>query len=310
MEDDTAGHPVKGCKWTHKTTAKVADVLNNFNIKISANTGARLLKQMGYRLRVNLKNLESGIANPPAPYERDAQFKYIAEMSRNFASQDLPVISVDTKSRELIGQFCQAGKQWSRKPIEVFDHDFPSDAIGVAIPYGIFDPHRNHGFISIGTSFDTPEFAVEAIKQWWVNFGSRFYPGTNRMLILADCGGSNGYRSRLWKFKLQHEICNRFGINVTIAHYPPGTSKWNPIEHRMFSFISKNWAAQPLNNYETALNFIRSTKTTGGLRVCARLNTKQYEKGIKVTDAQMQQLNLQYLEERSSWNYSIVQSEM
>jgi len=308
MEDDTGGDPVKGCKWTHKTTGKVAAALRPAGIRVSANTVGRLLKQMDYSLRVNLKNLESGLSKPPDPLERDAQFRYIRRQSQRYADGGMPVISVDTKSRELIGPFHQPGQRWSRAPVEVFDHDFPSDAHGVAIPYGIYDPFRNHGFVSVGTSRDTSEFAVDAISTWWAQFGMRSYPYVDWLLILADCGGSNGYRTRLWKHQLQRAFCNRFGINVQVCHYPPGSSKWNPIEHRMFSFISNNWAAQPLRDYDTVLNFIRSTRTNTGLRICARLNTKQYPKGTKISEQQMQQINLRYHTSRPEWNYSISSS--
>lgn len=305
MEDDTGGDPVRGCKWTHKTMAKVAEALEAKGIHVSANTVARLLKQMDYKLRVNLKNLESGLSKPPDPIQRNAQFRHIGKQSRRYANEGMPVISVDTKSRELIGRFHQAGRRWSREALEVFDHDFPSDADGVAIPYGIYDPFRNHGFVCVGTTRDTSQFAVDAIHTWWTEFGMRVYPHADRILILADCGGSNGCRTRLWKYQLQHTFCNRFGMQVTVSHYPPGASKWNLIEHRMFSFISKNWAAQPLQNYDTVLNFIRNTRTRTGLRVCARLNTKIYTKGISIADSQMRQVNIKHHTARPNWNYSI-----
>lgn len=308
MEDDTGGDPVKGCKWTHKTTAKVAEALKRVGIHVSANTVARLLKQENYRLRVNLKNLESGLSKPPDPVERDAQFRYIGKQIRRYAVGELPVISVDTKSRELIGAFHQAGRRWSRNPIEVFDHDFPSDAEGVAIPYGIYDLRRNHGFVSVGTTRDTAQFAVDTIVTWWIEFGVRYYPGADGLYIMADCGGSNGYRTRLWKHQLQHAFCDRFGMHVSVSHYPPGASKWNPIEHRMFSFISRNWEAQSLQDYNTVLNFIRGTRTQSGLRICARLNRKDYPKGISIPDQQMQQINLQHHTSRPKWNYSIYPS--
>lgn len=308
MEDDTGGDPVKGCKWTHKTTAKVAKALKMTGIDVSAQTVARLLKQMDYCLRVNLKNLESGSSKPRDPAERDAQFRYIKKLRHSYTNKGLPIISIDTKSRELIGPFHQAGRRWSQQSVEVFDHDFPSDADGVAIPYGIYDTNRNHGFVSVGTTRDTSHFAVDAINTWWKEFGSRYYKQSDQLLILADGGGSNGYRTRLWKHQLQHNFCDRFGIRVQVSHYPPGSSKWNPIEHRMFSFISKNWEAQPLVDYETVLKFIRSTKTKTGLRICARLNTKYYQKGIKISNEQMQEINLNHHTSRPKWNYSIFPS--
>jgi len=296
---------VTGCKWTHKTTQKVAKELSRCGIQVSANTVARLLKEMDYSLRVNLKNLESGLSKPPDPHIRDQQFRYIHRQSKHYADQGMPVISVDTKSRELVGAFHKAGRRWCRDPVEVFDHDFPSDAEGVAIPYGIYDPIRNDGLVCVGTTHDTSKFAVDSICTWWTQVGARHYSSTDDLLILADCGGSNGYRTRLWKHQLQVAFCNRFGIRVKVCHYPPGSSKWNPIEHRMFSFISRNWAAQPLRDYETVLNFIRTTRTTTGLRIRARLNKKAYQKGTKISEAQMQQVTLTRHTSRPKWNYSI-----
>lgn len=308
MADDTGGDPVKGCKWTHKTTHKVAEVLKSEGIYVSANTVARLLKNMDYSLRVNLKNLESGNRKPENQFERDQQFRYIHQQKLNYILQGIPVISVDTKSRELIGRFRQAGVRWSNKSIEVFDHDFPSDADGVAIPYGIYDLNRNHGLVCVGTSYDTSQFAVDSISSWWKYFGEKYYHDANRLMILADCGGSNGYRIRLWKYQLQIALCDRFGIEVKVCHYPPGASKWNPIEHRMFCFISKNWAAKPLTDYETVLKYIRSTRTETGLRICSRLNQKKYYKGIAVSNEQMKQVNLKTHTQRPDWNYSILPS--
>lgn len=248
MKYETAGDPVSGCKWTRKTTGKIARELHRMGIGISANTVGRLLKKMGYRLRRNLKSLESGLRNPPAPHVRNQQFCYIRSRIQNYAAHGLPVISVDTKSRELIGAFHQSGRQWCRHPIAVLDHDFPSDAQGVAIPYGIYDFCRNEGFVNLGTSRDTAEFAVASIRTWWQRAGLANYPDADHLLILADCGGSNGYRTRLWKQQLQVALADRFNLCVKVCHYPPGASKWNPIEHRMFSFISNNWAAHPLTN--------------------------------------------------------------
>jgi hypothetical protein len=277
---------------------------------VSANTVARLLKEMKYSLRRNLKSLESGLRNPPDPRKRDQQFRYIRSQIQRHIAQGMPVISVDTKSRELIGPFHQPGRRWSQNPIKVLDHDFPSDAQGVAIPYGIYDLCRNEGFVSVGTSCDTSEFAVDAIGTWWHKAGSIRYPQADRLLVLADCGGSNGYRTRLWKHQLQVALCNRCRLQVKVCHYPPGSSKWNPIEHRMFCFISSNWAAQPLIDYETVLKFIRATKTAPGLTIRATLNTKQYQKGTRISDHQMQSITLKNYTQRPNWNYSIAPSKM
>lgn len=310
MRYETAGDPVSGCKWTRKTTGKIAKQLECAGIKVSANTVGRLLKKMDFSLRVNLKCLESGLKNPPPPRKRDQQFRYIRSQIQDFSANGLPVISVDTKSRELIGAFFHPGAIWSQKPIQVLDHDFPSDAKGVAIPYGIYDFCRNKGFVCVGISRDTAEFAVDAIRHWWQKDGSVHYPDADHLLILADCGGSNGYRTRLWKHQLQKAFSNRHKLSVKVCHYPPGASKWNPIEHKMFSFISNNWAARPLADYETVLKFIRTTKTDAGLKIRAALNTKQYQKGIRISDKQMQHINVKHYTQRPEWNYSVSPLEM
>jgi len=305
MKYETAGDPVRGCKWTRKTTAKIARELKRMCICVSANTVGRLLKKMNYSLRKNLKSLESGLKNPPAPRQRNQQFRYIRSRIKHYAESGMPVISVDTKSRELIGPFHQPGRQWYQQAVAVFDHDFPSDAKGVAIPYGIYDFCRNEGFVNLGTSRDTAEFAVASIRSWWQLVGSVKYPEADHLLILADCGGSNGYRTRLWKQQLQVSFADRFSVYVKVCHYPPGASKWNPIEHCMFCYISNNWAAHPLTDYETVLKFIRTTKTCAGLKIRATLHTKQYQRGIRVCDSQMKTLNLKHYTQRPNWNYSI-----
>lgn len=310
MEHETAGDPVTGCKWTRKTTKKIAKELKRAGIGVSAKTVGKLLKEMKFSLRMNLKSMESGLSKPPDPRQRDQQFRYIRSQVRGHIGKRMPVISVDTKSRELIGLFHQPGRRWSCEPIKVFDHDFPSDSNGVAIPYGIYDTFRNEGFVGVGTSRDTCEFAVDTISTWWVKVGRKYYPDAKTLLILADCGGSNGYRTRLWKFQLQHTFCNRFGMKVKVCHYPPGSSKWNPIEHRMFSFISRNWAAQPLVDYETVLNFISTTETETGLTIQACLIDKEYQKGIKISEGQMRELSIQRHTLRPNWNYSICPSKM
>jgi len=310
MEHETAGDPVTGCKWTRKTTHKIAKELKRAGIQVSAKTVGKLLKQMNFSLRMNLKTLESGLRKPPDPQQRDRQFLYIRSQMCGYTENRMPVISVDTKSRELIGPFHQAGRKWSSEPVKVLDHDFPSDSNGVAIPYGIYDPYRNEGFVGVGTSRDTSAFAVDTISTWWRRVGKKNYPHANTLLILADCGGSNGYRTRLWKYQLQHAFCNRFNMKVKVCHYPPGSSKWNPIEHRMFSFISMNWAAQPLVDYETVLNYISSTKTETGLNIEACLIKKEYPKGIKISEEQMREISIRRCTQRPHWNYSICPSKM
>ncbi len=310
MEHDIAGDPISGCKWTRKTTQKIAQQLKRAGIHVSANTVGKLLKKMNFSLRVNLKTLESGLSKPPDPRERDLQFRYIRSQIRDYKDKGMPVISVDTKSRELTGPFHQPGRKWGQDPIKVFDHDFPSDSQGIAIPYGIYDLCRKKGFVSVGTTRDTSEFAVDSIRTWWLQVGLTHYPNADRLLILADCGGSNGYRTRLWKRQLNVAFCNRFGLEVKVCHYPPGSSKWNPIEHRMFAYISNNWAAQPLYDYETVLKFIRTTKTSAGLKIRATLNTKHYKKGKKVSNLEMEQISLKRYTSRPNWNYSISPSKM
>jgi len=265
MEYDTAGDPITGLKWTRKTTEKIASELKSIGIKVSSNTVGKLLRDMGFSLRVNQKKIAS--AGKPISKEekeiRNCQFIYIRHLRETFAQKGYPVISVDAKKKELIGNFKNPGTSYSLEPVLTNDHDFRSYSIGIGIPYGIYDTlvNHRHGVVYVGTTFDTPEFAVESIEKWWTSEGDRRYRNAKEILILADGGGSNSSRSRAWKYEIQHKLCNRYGISVTVCHYPPGTSKWNPIEHRLFSEISKNWAGIPLKSYETIINHIRTTKT-------------------------------------------------
>ena len=283
LEHDTAGDPITGIKWSRRTPEKIAEQLQKIGIAIKADTVARLLGQMDYSLRRNRKYLESGNKNPPSKEDRDLQFQTIDRLRKEYTSAGYAVISIDTKKRELIGNFKNDGSTWRQHPDDVFDHDFPSDATGVAIPYGIYDTNRNHGSVYIGYSFDTGEFAVDCIKNWWLEVGRNHYREP-KILILADCGGSNGARLRLWKKALEKVLCDQLGLHIRVCHYPPGKSKCNPIEHRLFSEISKNWAGQPLRSYTAMLNYIRTTKTKTGLKVRARMITKTYKKGIRITD--------------------------
>lgn len=305
MKDEVAGDPVSGCKWSRKSTYTIAEQCNRLKIRVSPSTVARLLKAQNFSLRKNRKNIESASSKRIDPQQRDRQFCYIKRQRRSYEGQDLPVLSIDTKSRELIGSFCQQGRRWHRGLIEVFDHDFPSRAQGVGISYGVYDTGRNHGFVCVGTSSDTSQFAVDTIRKWWLQVGAQAYPRAEEILLLGDCGGSNSCRNRLWKHQLQEGLCDRLGLKVRVCNYPHGASKWNPIEHRMFSFISGNWAAQPLDSYETMLKFIRTTQTQQGLRVRACLNNKKYTKGIKVSDEQMEQIQLKRYRVNPKWNYSI-----
>ena len=248
MDHETAGDPVSGLKWTRRTTAKIADQLCALGIDVCPRTVARLLKAMGYSLRVNHKKL-AGASHP----RRDDQFRNITDLRERCAADNVPVISVDTKKKELVGAFRNPGAKWDRSPERVNDHDFRSKAEGLAIPYGIYDPRANTGTVFVGQTADTPAFAVDCIEKWWRTEGRKHYPDATALQILADGGGSNSCTARAWKFNLQHRLCNRHGLRVTVAHYPPATSKWNPIEHRLFCEVTKNWAARPLDSYETNL---------------------------------------------------------
>jgi len=300
MKHDSAGDPMGGLRWTHRTTEKISQELRSLKIEVSPRTVSRLLRQMGFSLRVNHKKICR-----VTPAERDAQFSLIAGLREQRAAQGSPVISVDTKKKEKVGNFKNAGAAWSREPIPVNDHDFPSDAIGKAIPYGIYDLQANRGCLFVGTSFDTPAFAVNCITRWWHVEGQGRYPDAEEVLILADGGGSNGYRSRAWKWNLQRELCDRHGLTVTVAHYPPGASKWNPIEHRLFAEISKNWAACPLDSYETILHHARTTRTRAGLRVRAQLVRRNFPTGVKISDAEMNALALAPNKTLPAWNYTL-----
>ena len=300
MRHDTAGDPVTGVKWSRRTTRKIAYELTALGISISKNTVGRLLKDMDYALRVNRKQ----IASSTSP-DRNQQFLYIGQQRENFARQGQPVISVDTKKKELIGAFKHSGAKWDREPVLVNDHDFRSDADDLAIPYGIYDTQANRGTVCVGTSHDTPAFAADSIARWWASDGRQRYSGAKELLILADGGGSNGPRCRAWKKALQDRLCNRFDLTVSVSHYPPGASKWNPIEHRLFSEISKNWAGEPLTSLEKMLNFIAATTTEAGLAVNSYLIRGRYDTGVKVSDRQMRQLSLLKHETLGLWNYTL-----
>jgi len=300
LEHDTAGDPITGLKWTRKTTENIAEILQQIEIRVSPNTVARLLYQMDFSLRVNRKQ----IATNSSPY-RNQQFEHIAALRTRFLRRGLPIISVDSKKRELIGNFKNSGAKWDRAPVPVNDHDFRSDACGVGISYGIYEPSHNRGTVCVGTSHDTPAFAAHSIATWWKREGLSRHDHATQLLVLADSGGSNGCSSWAWKTEIQHRLCNRFGITATIAHYPTGASKWNPIEHRLFSEISKNWAAEPLISYEKMLGFLRNTRTKTGLRVTAYLDRKQYPTGLKPNRQLISSLALKPDRVLPRWNYTI-----
>lgn len=307
MRHETAGDPISGLKWTKRATRKIAKELVTLNIQVSHATVAKLLHQMGFSLRANEKTISSG-ANISASEkeERNIQFEYISALRHTFEKQGDPIISVDTKKKEMIGNFKNNGQTWNNTPVLVKDHDFRSEASGMAVPYGIYDIQANKGKVIVGTSSDTPAFAVNAINKWWKTEGNKRYPTSKKILILADSGGSNGVRPRAWKYHLQNVLCNQHNLDITVCHYPTGTSKWNPIEHRLFSEISKNWAGKPLENYETVLKYIRTTKTSTGLKVTAQLNKNIYPKGESISEEEMVQLKLTRHDVLPKLNYSLV----
>jgi hypothetical protein len=289
-----------GLRWSRRTTTSISEELLALGIRVCPNTVARLLDQMGYSLRVNHKQIST--SHSP---NRNLQFEYLADLRYRFHRRHLPIISVDTKKRELVGNFRNPGRRWECSPRRVFDHDFRTDSIGVAIPYGIYDITGNRGAFVVGVSHDTPAFAAHAIAHWWQQEGAHRYSGSRQILILADTGGSNGYRCYAWKTELQSRLANAFALSVTVAHYPTGASKWNPIEHRLFSEVSRNWAGEPLDSYQKILNYARTTKTQSGLTVTAYLDRRDYPCGLKPTPKQIASLRLQRHETLPEWNYTI-----
>jgi len=287
-------------KWIRRSLRQLSAALReNRGVFASTMTVRRLLREAAYSLKANRK--ENTAWHP----ERDRQFRYLAQVKRLFLEGGYPVISVDMKKKELIGDFKNPGSVWCQQAERVNAHDFRSDAIGLAAPYGIYDLLHNLGYVYVGTSADTAELAVDAIVWWWECEDRPHFPNEDKLLILCDAGGSNGYRLRLWKQQLQEQLADRLGIEIMICHYPTGTSKWNPIEHRLFSYISVNWAGKPLRTFETLLGTIRNTTTATGLRVKATLSRKVYQTGIKVSDKQMAALNLTRRKVCPQWNYII-----
>lgn len=301
VEPETAGNPMSEQKWVRSSLRSLSGRLAQAGHAVSAPTISRILKAHDYSLRVNAKEKD-----PRSQHrDRDRQFRYIETQVAAFRARGAPIISVDTKKKELIGNFKNAGRSWSQEAQAVHVHDFLSDAVGRASPYGLYDIQRNEGVVYVGTSADTPEFAVEAIARWWSDHGHGWYGARTELLILADAGGSNGSRPRLWKEQLQSQVSDVLGLRITVCHYPTGCSKWNPIEHRLFSQISRNWAGQPLRTFDTMLGWIRGTTTRTGLRVSAHLLEGLFETGKKVTDAVMKTLNLTHHAICPQWNYTI-----
>ena len=300
MKHDVAGDPITGVKWTRRTTGKIAAELRSMGIEISARTVARLLKDLNYSLCVNQKRVSLGSGS-----DRNEQFEHISDQRNSFTDRNLPIVSIDTKKKEKVGNFKNNGVAWGKDPELVLDHDFPSYATGKAAPYGIYDLRENRGAVFVGVSKDTPDFAVDNLTRWWRTEGVHRYPKASELLVLADGGGSNGPRCRAFKYGLQTRLCDAFGISVTICHYPAGASKWNPIEHRLFSQISKNWAGCPLRDYETILNYISTTRTKTGLVVTAELIDQEYLGGVKIPDALMATIDLHPHETQPLRNYTI-----
>ena len=299
LQHQTAGDPQGHRKWKRKSLRQLSEELKPAH-SICPHTVGRLLTEQKYSLHVNAKELDRR-ASP----HRNQQFEYIQAEIQAFSKRGWPIISVDTKKRELIGAFRNPGRVWSRKATRVNIYDFRSLAKGIAIPYGVYDLTRNTGYVLIGTTADTSELAVDAIQWWWLHYGRHHYPHAPALLILADGGGSNGYRTRLWKFTLQHRLVNAQHLEVTVAHYPTGASKWNPADHRLFSYISCNWAGQPLTSYDKMIQLIEVTTTQAGLVIKAKLTQQVYRTKIKIAKDQMATVNLHKHTVLPQWNYTL-----
>ena len=301
IDEQTRGDPESPLRWTCKSTRTIAAALTRRQHRVSHSKVAQILHHLGYSLQGNRKT-EEGEDHP----HRDAQFRHINTAVKQYLKQDWPVISVDTKKKELIGNYYNGGQQWlpARQPRHVRGHDFPQPDVPRAYPYGIYDIGRNTGFVNVGTDHDTGAFAVASIRGWWRHEGKRLYPKGKKLLITADAGGSNGWRLRLWKVELQ-KFADESGLTISVCHFPPGTSKWNKIEHRLFSFISSNWRGEPLRDYETIVNLIAKTTTAKGLMVTCRLDRRKYPTGRKVTPEEMKQVNIYPDKFHGEWNYVI-----
>ena len=299
MEDVTGGDPQSGDRFVRRSLQALSDELHALDHPVCPATVAKLLREQDFNLHVNVKRF-TGPAHP----DRDRQFGYLQEQLEHFRDRDWPIISVDAKKTELIGNFKNAGAVWCWQPEEVNCHDFLTDAVCRAIPYGIYDVLANRGYIRVGLSCNTPAFATAAVRAWWVQLGCKRYRA-QQLLVLADAGGSNGCRPRLWKKGLQEELADRYGLEVTVCHYPTGASKWNPIEHRLFGPISINWSGEPLRSMERLLGFVRGTTTCSGLVVSAGVDAGTYTRGVRVSTAEMQQLQIRHHDICPLWNYTI-----
>ena len=301
VDPATRGHPESPLRWTCKSTQNLADELQSQNHQVSDRTVARLLKQAGYSLQSNRKTREGS-----SHTDRNAQFEHINQQVIAFQKRRQPVVSVDTKKKELVGEFKNAGREWQPKgqPEKVNVHDFPDKKLGKAIPYGVYDLANNEGWVSVGINHDTAEFAAATIRRWWQEMGQHRFPSATQLMITADGGGSNSSRNRLWKKMLQG-LADELALTLQMCHFPPGTSKWNKIEHRLFCFITKNWRGRPLTTYEVIVNLIASTTTKTGLIVRAALDENEYETGIEVSNEELQGLNLTPAKFRGDWNYTV-----
>jgi transposase len=302
LEPYTKGDPMNPLKWSSKSMRVLEGALAKKGYRVSDTVIAEMLKKLGYSLQSNKKDL----AIKPSHPDRNEQFEYINKTALIYMGAGEPVISIDAKKKENIGNFKNNGAEYSpkREPVKVLDHDFPIKEVGKATPYGIYDIMKNTGFINVGISSDTAEFAVESIKKWWYEMGRVTYPDAKSIYITADSGGSNGVRVKLWKVKLQ-ELANELGLTLKISHFPAGTSKWNKIEHRLFSFISKNWRGKPLISLAVIVSLIGATTTDGGLTVKCVVDHNEYKKGIEVSDEKLEKINLIKDDFHGDWNYSI-----
>jgi hypothetical protein len=301
VESGTLGDPELPLRWTSKSVRKLADGLRELGHQVSYRTVARLLRALGYSLQANRKT-DEGSDHP----DRDRQFEHINQTAKAAIAAGEPVIAVDTKNKELIGEFKNGGREWAPagEPVRVNTHDFPSQARGKAIPYGIYDPTHDEGWVSVGIDHATAQFAANSIHGWWEHLGRQRFPDARILTITADCGGSNNYRTRLWKTELQ-QLADTTGLTLRVCHFPPGTSKWNKIEHRLFSFISINWRDKPLTSHQTVIDLIAATTTRTGLKIYARLDTNTYPDKITITDAELSAVQIQGDPFHPEWNYTI-----
>lgn len=301
IEPATRGDPQSPLRWTCKSTRRLAEELTRQNHPVGPRSVAALLREAGYSLQANRKTRE-GASHP----DRDAQFEYINACVKRFLKRGRPAISVDTKKKELVGDFRNGGREWrpQGEPEEVRVHDFLDKTLGKAVPYGVYDMLNNQGWVSVGVDHDTAQFAVGSIRRWWVEMGQERFPAARELLITADGGGSNGHRSRLWRVSLQG-LADELGLKLQVCHFPPGTSKWNKIEHRLFSFITQNWRGKPLISHQAIVSLIAATTTRAGLIVKAALDTNQYETSIKVTDRELARLRLSRHKFHGDWNYTV-----